>query len=245
MPSIPPSFPHPAYQVRHERIPIPGGADLLLRSLLDRQQYDDRFGIALALGISSAAWPLFGLLWPSGLQLAMQMAARAVRSGERILELGCGLGLASLVSHRLGADVTATDCHPLAGTFLRENVRLNALPPLPYRHGHWQTFARAANRSDDAQALSGRFDLVIASDVLYERDDAGMLASYIARHVEPGGEVWIVDPDRGNRPMFNRHMVRHGFTAREDRLDTAGTATSAAYRGRLMSYRASRSERPG
>ena len=59
------------------------------------------------MGISSAAWPLFGLLWPSGAHLAARLALRPVRSGERILEIGCGLALASLVGHRRGADVTA------------------------------------------------------------------------------------------------------------------------------------------
>ena len=43
-------------------------------------------------------WPLFGLLWPSGAQLAARLGARPVTPGERILEIGCGLALASLVA---------------------------------------------------------------------------------------------------------------------------------------------------
>src|SRR5258706_1602288 len=126
----------PGYEVKHERIAIAGTDDLLIRSLLDRQQYSDPLGDAQRVGISSAAWPMFGLVWPSGLHLAARMALRPV-SGERILEIGCGLALASLVGHRRGADITASDCHPQAANFLRENARLNDLPPLKYRHGHW------------------------------------------------------------------------------------------------------------
>ena len=57
--------------------------------------------------------------------------------GKRILELGCGLGLASLVLHRRGGDVTASDNLPLVGAFLRENLRLNDLPAMKYETGNW------------------------------------------------------------------------------------------------------------
>ncbi|MDE8603082.1 hypothetical protein M3I01_009105 [Marinomonas sp. RSW2] len=44
--------------------------------------------------------------------------------GLKILEVGCGIELASLVlNHRL-ADITATDYHPEAGNFLNENTLL-------------------------------------------------------------------------------------------------------------------------
>jgi predicted nicotinamide N-methyase len=68
---------------------------LFIRSLLDKQQFFDPDGAALALGISSAFWSLFGLLWPSGSKLAERLATRPVSVQERILELGCGLALAS------------------------------------------------------------------------------------------------------------------------------------------------------
>jgi 2-polyprenyl-3-methyl-5-hydroxy-6-metoxy-1,4-benzoquinol methylase len=223
----------PRFVTKQDWIAVSGVADLHIRSLLDRQQFDDPLGIAAALGISSAAWPLFGLLWPSGQQLAARMAARPVRAGERILEVGCGLALASLVCHRRGADVTASDCHPLAEAFLRENLRLNALAPLPYRLGHWTAPAGAGG----AHRVSGRFDLVIGSDLLYERDETGALASFIERHAMPACEVWIVDPNRGNRPAFTRALQGHGFVLEELRLDTAATPTAAAYKGRLLIYR--------
>ena len=136
----------PGYQTKQERIAVAGVDDLVIRSLLDRQQFSDPRGEAERQGISAAAWPLFGLLWPSGALLAARLAARPVTAGERILELGCGLGLASLVGHRRGADVTASDCHPLAGPFLGENLRLNALAPMKYRYGHWSASASSNER---------------------------------------------------------------------------------------------------
>ncbi len=169
----------------------------------------------------------------------MWLAARPVLAGERILEIGCGLGLASLVGHRRGADVTASDKHPLAGPFMVENVRLNALAPLKYRHGHWSASVpqRQCAIDDGLRALSGCFDLIIGSDLLYERDEGGGLAAFIRRHAAPGAQVWIVDPDRGNRAAFNRHMAALGFAMHEERLDRSAAAGRQAYRGRLLSYR--------
>jgi predicted nicotinamide N-methyase len=229
----------PGYQTKQEQIAIAGVADLVIRSLLDRQQFDDPLGDAERLGISSAAWPLFGLLWPSAVQLAARLALRPVLRGERILELGCGLALASLVGHRRGADVTASDRHPLAASFLRENLLLNALSPMKYVHADWEQPEPppVAPAAGDADSVRGRFQLIIASDVLYERDVTGALAGFIDRHAAAHGEVWIVDPDRGNRPAFNRLMQAAGFNLSELRLDSVASPHAPAYKGRLLTYR--------
>lgn len=237
----------PGYQTKQETIAVAGVADLFIRSLLDRQQYADPLGDAERLGISSATWPLFGMLWPSAAHLAARLALRPVLAGERILEIGCGLTMASLVGHRRGADVTASDCHPLAGAFLRENLRLNGLLPMKYRHGQWGVPATAAAEPGAAAAasrgglrVSGCFDLIIGSDLLYERDAQSLLAGFIAGHAAAEVEVWIVDPDRGNRPALNRHMADLGFDRCEHRLGGGPPdllSGAPAYKGRLLVYR--------
>jgi predicted nicotinamide N-methyase len=233
----------PGYQTKREQITVAGADDLAIRSLLDRQQYADPSGEAERQGISSAAWPLFGLLWPSGTQLAERLAVRPVRAGERILEVGCGLALASLVGHRRGADITASDCHPLVPSFLGENARLNGLAPIKYRHGQWSVGApRPSGRpaTGGARIVRGRFDLIIGSDLLYERDDDSALAGFIGRHAAIDAEVWIVDPDRGNRAAFNRQMAALGFQLHEQRLDRSAAPGVAPYKGRLLTYRSRR-----
>ncbi len=238
----------PGYLTKQECIAVAGVDDLQIRSLLDRNQFCDPFQEAQNLGISSATWPLFGLLWPSGAQLAARIALRPV-TGERILEIGCGLALASLVAHRRGADVTASDCHPLAGSFLLENVRLNQLLPIKYRHGHWGApalpladAAAMAQRPPTTASIDGQvdglFDLIIGSDLLYERDDDGDLARFIALHAAPGAQAWIADPDRGNRAAFSRRMAEHGFACTEQRMDQNAQGDVAAYKGRLLVYQA-------
>jgi predicted nicotinamide N-methyase len=225
----------PGYQTHQATLAIRGAPDLLIRSLLDTQQFDDPLGEAAALGISSATWPLFGVVWPSGLQLAAWMAGRPLVPGERMLEVGCGLALGSLVAHRRGAAVTASDCHPLAACFLARNTSLNGLQPLPYRHGNWSAVPGAAT-APSRPPVEGRFGLIMGSDVLYERDDPGHLQAFIERHALPRAEVLIVDPNRGNRVAFNRRMARAGFRLEECALAEVSPG-DAPYRGRMLRYR--------
>jgi predicted nicotinamide N-methyase len=230
----------PGYLTRQASVAVSGVDNLFIRSLLDKNQFHDPLDEALNLGISSATWPLFGLLWPSGMRMAERMALRPVTS-ERILEIGCGLALCSLVAHRRGAQVTASDCHPLTHAFLDENTHLNGLPPITYRHGLWGT---AALREDGRPVLTaakdatvyGEFDLIVGSDILYERDDEGTLAHFIQAHAAPSAEVWVVDPNRGNRAAFHKHMARVGFAMHERVLDQPAHDGLAAYKGRMLTY---------
>jgi predicted nicotinamide N-methyase len=218
----------PGYQVKHQTLTI-GGFDYAIRSLLDTQQYADPQGAAESMGIGVAGWSLFGQVWPSAQVLALAMHHQDV-AGKRVLEIGAGLALASVVLHRRGADVTVTDWHPLTETFLRANLKANGLSNLPYWPGNWAL--------DDAEGASGmgRFDLIIGSDVLYERQHPAQLARFIDQHATLDAEVIVVDPDRSNRSAFCREMAALGY-----RLTMTSAAhlleNGAPYKGRFLRFR--------
>ncbi|MBA4264709.1 MAG: SAM-dependent methyltransferase, partial [Comamonadaceae bacterium] len=133
--------------------------------------------------------------------------------------------LTSLVLHSRGADVTVSDWHPLAESFLLENLRLNHLGPLRYASGNWAT----------ANPWLGRFDLIVGSDLLYERQQPAQLASFIDRHAAAGCEVIVVDPDRSNRAAFGQEMAALGYgliTRTADRELEDGVA----YKGRFLTF---------
>lgn len=231
-----------SYQTALHSIHLPGQKPLTLHTLLDRQQYYDPTGAAQRLGICSAAWPLFGMLWPSGVLLAKKMAKRTVYPGQRILEIGCGLAIASLVAHRLGRDVTASDRHPMAGKFLSRNLANNQLPEMTYRYGQWGQTEPACLEDTGAPALTERYDLVMGSDLLYEPNSPADVAKFIHDHASAKSEVWIMDANRGYRNHFSRHMAEYGFSLAEEKKiqrPFAYNATQAPkmYSGRFLLYR--------
>ena len=236
----------PGYRTKQAQIAVEGVDELTICSLLDRQQYFDPLGEAERLGISAASWAYFGNLWPSSTWLAARLARRPIDPSERVLEIGCGLALASLVGHRRGADVTASDCHPLAEHFLLENLRLNKLPPMKYRHGRWGLRSVAPWQYDDRLPIVvvGRYDLIVGSDLLYERDAEGALARFIDAHAAPAAEIWIIDPDRGNRAEFYRAMGGQGFDVCQNRIDCSAMPGIPAYKGWWLRFHRRGSSHP-
>lgn len=209
-------------RLRYQTLEL-GELDLHLRTLRDTQQFADAHGAAADLGIGEATWPLFGIVWASGRVLAHLMLDRDV-DGLRILEVGCGIGLASLVLNHREADITATDHHPEAGPFLRENVRLNGGTPIPFQRTGWT----------DVDDTLGTFDLIIGSDLLYQPDHAGELAGFIARHARARCDVVLVDPGRGNLAAFDRELGTHGFVPAP--REPADDLPDEAYRGQVLAF---------
>lgn len=179
-----------------------GKIDIHLCTLRDKQEFHDPDGIAENLGISSAFWPLFGVIWPSSLVLAHYISERPINS-KRILEVGCGIALTSLLLNKQCADITATDHHPETETFLKRNALLNQDRAIPFQRVDW------ADKYDKL----GLFDLIIGSDLLYEDQHIELLANFISDHAKPTCEVIVVDPGRGRKNKLRTCMIEHGFTS--------------------------------
>ena len=214
----------PGYTV-HTSIVRIGDSDYRIRALSDKQQFADPDGEAERAGVSSATWPMFGVLWPAGSVLAEEMSTFPV-AGKRVLEIGCGLGLSSLVLQRRGADITASDHHPLAGEFLAANAALNGLAPVAFRVAQW------SGPNPDL----GVFDLIIGSDVLYERDHVALLAGFFAVHAKPVAEILITDPGRNHGNALSRTLAAQGYQCSEERRRFEASE-SPPFRGRLLHYR--------
>ncbi len=213
----------PALRFRYQTIEF-GDLDIHLRTLRDRQQYDDPDGLAEGLGISSASWPLFGVVWASSEVLAHLMLDYDV-AGRRILEVGCGIGLASLLLNQRRADITATDQHPAVEEFLRVNASLNDARVIPFVRTGW---------ADQITDL-GRFDLIIGSDLLYERDHAKLLAGFVDQHAKPVCEVIIIDPGRGQGARFSKEMDELGYTHSRRKPLNVDYLTEP-FRGNILRY---------
>lgn len=168
-----------------ERI-APGGVGLELErpaapeELLDEGRFaDDEF------------LPYWAELWPSGLALA-EAVARLELDGLDVLELGCGLGVPSLVAAARGARVVATDWAPEALALLEANAARNRVAVETLRMDWRQPAVLAARR----------FDLVLAADVLYEARNVEPLLDVLPDVLRPGGEAVLADPGRTHAEPF-------------------------------------------
>lgn len=201
-----------------------GNTDIHLCTLRNKQEFHDPAGIAEDLGISSASWPLFGVIWPSGQVLAHHMFNYDT-DAKRILEVGCGMALSSLVLNKQNADITATDYHPEAHTFLQRNTLLNDDSSIAFQRADW------ADKNDSL----GLFDLIIGSDLLYEDEHIALLASFIAEHAQPNCEVIIVDPGRGRKNKLCKEMTQFGFTSTQEKpLNTDYLEND--FKGHILSF---------
>ena len=203
-----------------------GDHDIHFRALRDRQQYNDDLGEAELLGISSTSWPIAGMVWPSEEVLALLMVNYPT-GNRRVLEVGCGIGLASLVLNERLADISATDIHPSSGDNLQHNTQLNNARHIPFYRTAWQ---------DNPAERMGTFDLIIGSDLLYESQHAKQLTLFLQQTAKPKCEVILVDASRGHSPKFRLRMQELGFDCIQ--LDDILPVTNPEkYKGRIFRFR--------
>jgi ETFB lysine methyltransferase len=171
------------FVIAHSRVEMPGGRVDLMHpentdALISEEDMvrDDRL-------------PYWADLWPSSRILARALANEG--AGRTLLELGAGLGLATIGAMRAGYDVLASDYYDDALLFTRANA--------------WRTLKREPRTRmvdwRDLPADLGVFDRVVAADVLYEDRYPPLVANVIARALAPGGVATIADP---GRPMVEQ-----------------------------------------
>ncbi|MBK8264735.1 MAG: methyltransferase domain-containing protein [Nannocystis sp.] len=134
--------------------------------------------------------------------------------GRALLELGCGVGVLSLVAAAAGYRALATDYYPEALDFVRANAALNEVAPL----------SGADDRLAASSGRSGVFERVVAADVLYESGNIDLIAQALARTLAPGGTATIADPGRPTAARFAARCEGYGFCVNVDRIpvETAG-----------------------
>jgi predicted nicotinamide N-methyase len=188
--------------VRPEGVPIPAP---LLEARIERTSLGDpRAPVHL---VRPANWsalreaeqeaghatPYWAIPWPSGHALARAVFAQPPARGARVLELGCGLALPSIAAAKAGANVLATDGSPDAAVYAAHNLALNEVEGevLP---GDWRALGD--------QLGDREWDLVLAADVLYLRENVDSLLRLLTKLMRPGTETWLADPRRSGAEEF-------------------------------------------
>ncbi len=148
--------------------------------------------------------PYWADVWASAIALA-ELLSQEHGGGRRLLELGSGVGLAACAAVAAGFSVTATDYYAEACDFTLLNARRNGLPAPAVRVVDWR---------DYPAELCG-FDLVVASDVLYEKPNCDLVASCFARALASDGLGILTDPQRTLATDFPAAAERAGLITRK------------------------------
>ena len=147
--------------------------------------------------------PYWADVWPSSIVLAGKLLELNGR-GKTALELGCGVGLSTLAATSAGFDVLSTDYYEDALDVTRANVFRNLGKIARTRLVDWRHLPLDL----------GTFDLIFASDVLYEKEYAELLPILFRGLLATTGIALIADPGRVASPVFVEACAKHSLTIR-------------------------------
>lgn len=159
---------------------------------------------------SDSSW---GSVWPAAANLAALIASTPdLVRGQRVAELGCGLGLVGLTAAKMGAaTVTLVDREPLALHCAMSTASVCNLPAGPVPDGGAVAGAFYADSSTPSSGVvsatmvgwdalvdtSLTVDVVLASEVLYDSSEVVSLARSAAHLLKDGGTLLLSDPEAG------------------------------------------------
>lgn len=154
--------------------------------------------------------PYWADIWTSAFELARYCLTEIDLRNKRVLELGCGLGLAGIAAAKVGANIVFSDYEQDALDFARYNAKRN----LPEEIANYHTrFINLDWRRVDAESLAPpeKFDMILAADVVYERRNFFPLMDVLQRHLEPTGVAVFTEPGRTIGEQFFKLLQETDF----------------------------------
>ncbi len=172
--------------------------------------------------------PYWAQLWPSARMLAKIVVREhwgSDPSSLKVLEVGCGLGLAGIAALARGLAVTFSDVDETALQFAATNARLNGFTefrtiPLDFR-----------SPPDDV-----KYPIVIGSDLMYEERLVDPLVGLLRAVLAPDGVCLIADPDRTPARVFRWKLAEAGYEVTPE-LVRAGEPGGERTKGTLYRIR--------
>ena len=143
--------------------------------------------------------PYWGLLWDAAPKTAAMILRHEWPAPLNVLDLGCGVGLTGIAALQAGHAVTFADQSTLAIEMAISNATLNGFRDTPGLVFEWK------------HPPAARFDLIIASDVLYDVAAHVPLLSTLQSMLSGHGVAWIGDTGRTNAMRFAKLAFENGW----------------------------------
>lgn len=153
-------------------------------------------------------FPLWAKIWEASIVLADHLAGLPAEPDRRFLEIGCGLGTVGIVAAAFGHAVTMTEHNPDALNFAKANALANLPPACPDPD--------IVRLDWNDPTLTGRFDRIVASEVIYRKTDFAPLETLISSYLTHDGEVIFAEGLRKTSvDFFQRVSSRFHLTAQK------------------------------
>jgi len=163
-------------------------------------------------------FPFGFLLWESSIALATYLVGRPhLTYGRKVLELGAGVGVTGIVAQSLGGAVRQTDHQKGALVLAEQNAEQNGIQGIERFAADWRNWT-----------CTDRFDLILGSDITYERGMHFYLEEIFSANLTPDGVVLLSDPGRPQTLEFASRLELRGWHIEIDTLtvDLAGRGQS-------------------
>ncbi|MDR1856646.1 MAG: class I SAM-dependent methyltransferase [Desulfovibrio sp.] len=196
------------------------GEELHVLTIRDMQRHLESVAKSPSLSDPLRQLPLWAKIWPASLVLG-RLLRHFRPDGRRLLELGGGVGVASLIAARHGfARITLTDANADALDFARANVLRNGLENVvEVRHCD-------VTRPPD---FDEPFDIIAAAELLYLDELHRPLTKLLARHLAPGGIAVLCTEAKRRKPHFLKLAQRDfAIDQRHVRIKTNEDGETAA-----------------
>ena len=143
-------------------------------------------------------FPLWAKIWQAGVVLASHLGRLPVEKGQRMLEIGSGLGLVGIVAACNGHDVILTDYNVHALNFARANAYINGCENVHIEQLDW----------NDPQ-LAGEFDIIVGSEIIYKNEDIEQLSTLFDKYLKSDGTIILVEEMRRTLIEFFKRLDPH------------------------------------
>lgn len=174
-----------------------GGATVRMRRPTDPDSLLEVPGVVATFDRDGDA-PYWPLLWPPAIAMARNIYRATWPSDVNVLEVGCGIGTASLAAAKRGWSVVASDSQADAVRLAVANAALNGLSI----EGLELDWRRPADR---------KFGVILGCEVIYDESLHSALLRLLQRMLTPDGEAWFADHGRMHAPLFARRAEEAGF----------------------------------
>jgi predicted nicotinamide N-methyase len=154
-----------------------------------------------SVGVKDERLPYWAELWPSSIALSRYILQNTgITSRISAIELGCGVGLTGMAAARKGAEVLVSDYQPDALRLTELNWLMNLGKSPRMQLLDWRTASPPE-----------KYELILASDVVYEKRFFSPLIELFTSILSPAGQILLSEPNRKIASEFFSRLSDNGF----------------------------------